>query len=114
MRVDFKNMPDNSRIWIYQSDRDLKESEISIIDYKNFDGKEMLIPDSTNLYLIICDSSNDFSLTDTKTGNIYSPIMKIYSKVFGEAYNQKFGGNDYFYTRNNNSSLGSSLSLQTH
>ena len=87
---------------------------ISNIDYKNFDGKEMLIPDSTNLYLIICDSSNDFSLTDTKTGNIYSPIMKIYSKVFGEAYNQKFGGNDYFYTKNNNSSLGSSLSLQTH
>ena len=30
MRVDFKNMPDNSRIWIYQSDRDLNESEISI------------------------------------------------------------------------------------
>ena len=34
MRVDFKNMPDNSRIWIYQSDRDLIESEISIIDDK--------------------------------------------------------------------------------
>ena len=34
MRVDFKNMPDNSRIWIYQSDRDLNESEISIIDDK--------------------------------------------------------------------------------
>ena len=26
MRVDFKNMPDYSRIWIYQSDRDLNES----------------------------------------------------------------------------------------
>ena len=36
MRVDFKNMPDNSRIWIYQSDRDLNESEISIIDDKTF------------------------------------------------------------------------------
>ena len=34
MRVDFKNMPNNSRIWIYQSDRDLNESEISIIDDK--------------------------------------------------------------------------------
>ena len=34
MRVDFKNMPDNSRIWIYQSDRDLIESEISMIDDK--------------------------------------------------------------------------------
>ena len=34
MRVDFKNMPDDSRIWIYQSDRDLIESEISIIDDK--------------------------------------------------------------------------------
>ena len=34
MRVDFKNMPDNSRIWIYQSDRDLNESEISIINDK--------------------------------------------------------------------------------
>ena len=34
MRVDFKNMPDDSRIWIYQSDRDLIESEISMIDDK--------------------------------------------------------------------------------
>ena len=34
MRVDFKNMPDDSRIWIYQSNRDLIESEISIIDDK--------------------------------------------------------------------------------
>ena len=34
MRVDFKNMPDDSRIWIYQSDRDLIESEMSIIDDK--------------------------------------------------------------------------------
>ena len=34
MRVDFKNMPNNSRIWIYQSDRDLNDSEISIIDNK--------------------------------------------------------------------------------
>ena len=34
MRVDFKNMPDDSRIWIYQSDRDLIESEISVIDDK--------------------------------------------------------------------------------
>ncbi len=34
MRVDFKNMPDDSRIWIYQSDRDLIGSEISIIDDK--------------------------------------------------------------------------------
>ena len=34
MSVDFKNMPDNSRIWIYQSDRDLIESEISMIDDK--------------------------------------------------------------------------------
>ena len=34
MKVDFKNMPDDSRIWIYQSDRDLIESEISMIDDK--------------------------------------------------------------------------------
>ena len=34
MRVDFKNMPDDSRIWIYQSDRDLIESEMSMIDDK--------------------------------------------------------------------------------
>ena len=34
MRVDFKNMPDDSRIWIYQSDRDLIELEKSIIDNK--------------------------------------------------------------------------------
>ena len=34
MRVDFKNMPDDSRIWIYQSDKDLNEFEISIIDDK--------------------------------------------------------------------------------
>ena len=34
MKVDFKNMPDDSRIWIYQSDRDLIESEMSMIDDK--------------------------------------------------------------------------------
>ena len=34
MIVDFKNMPDDSRIWIYQSDRDLIELEKSIIDNK--------------------------------------------------------------------------------
>ena len=34
MRVDFKYMPDDSRIWIYQSDRDLIELEKSIIDDK--------------------------------------------------------------------------------
>ena len=35
MRVDFKNMPDDSRIWIYQSDKDLNELEISIINDKS-------------------------------------------------------------------------------
>ena len=34
MIVDFKNMPNDSRIWIYQSDRDLIELEKSIIDNK--------------------------------------------------------------------------------
>tara|TARA_B100000989_G_C19263528_1_gene353170 strand:+ start:57 stop:539 length:483 start_codon:yes stop_codon:yes gene_type:complete len=34
MIVNFKNMPDDSRIWIYQTNRDLIESEISIIDDK--------------------------------------------------------------------------------
>ena len=34
MIVDFKMMPDDSRIWIYQSNRDFNESEISIIDDK--------------------------------------------------------------------------------
>ena len=34
MIVDFKNMPDDSRIWIYQSNRDFNESEIEIINYK--------------------------------------------------------------------------------
>ena len=34
MIVDFQNMPDDSRIWTYQSDRDLLESEIAIINDK--------------------------------------------------------------------------------
>ena len=34
MIVDFKTMPDDSRIWIYQSNRDFKESEIRIINDK--------------------------------------------------------------------------------
>jgi len=34
MIVDFKTMPDDSRIWIYQSNRDFNESEIEIINYK--------------------------------------------------------------------------------
>ena len=34
MIVDFKNMPDDSRIWIYQSNRDFNESEIGIINDK--------------------------------------------------------------------------------
>jgi len=34
MIVDFKTMPDDSRIWIYQSNRDFNESEIVIINDK--------------------------------------------------------------------------------
>ena len=34
MIVDFKTMPDDSRIWIYQSNRDFNESEIGIINDK--------------------------------------------------------------------------------
>lgn len=34
MIVDFKTMPDDSRIWIYQSNRDFNESEIVVINDK--------------------------------------------------------------------------------
>ena len=34
MIVNFKTMPDDSRIWIYQSNRDFNESEIGIINDK--------------------------------------------------------------------------------
>ena len=34
MIVDFKTIPDDSRIWIYQSNRDFNESEIGIINDK--------------------------------------------------------------------------------
>lgn len=34
MIVDFKTMPDDSRIWIYQSNRDFNESEIAVINNK--------------------------------------------------------------------------------
>jgi len=34
MIVDFKTMPEDSRIWIYQSNRDFNESEIGIINDK--------------------------------------------------------------------------------
>ena len=34
MIVDFKKMPDDSRIWIYQSNRDFNESEIGVINDK--------------------------------------------------------------------------------
>jgi len=34
MIVDFKTMPDDSRIWIYQSIRDFNESEIGVINDK--------------------------------------------------------------------------------
>ena len=34
MIIDFKNIPDDSRIWIYQSSKDLSDSEIKIIDNK--------------------------------------------------------------------------------
>ena len=34
MIVDFKTMPDDSRIWIYQSNRDFNDAEIGIINAK--------------------------------------------------------------------------------
>ena len=34
MIVDFETMPDDSRIWIYQSNRDFNESEIGVINDK--------------------------------------------------------------------------------
>ena len=32
MTIEFKNLPDDSRVWIYQSNRKFSESEISIIE----------------------------------------------------------------------------------
>ena len=32
MKVDFKTLPHNSRLWVYQSNRDLIENEIKIIN----------------------------------------------------------------------------------
>jgi hypothetical protein len=34
MITDFKNIPDDSRVWIYQSNRDFTDSEIKIINNK--------------------------------------------------------------------------------
>ena len=34
MITDFKNIPDDSRVWIYQSNRDFSDSEIKIINNK--------------------------------------------------------------------------------
>ena len=34
MITDFKNIPDDSRLWIYQSNRDFSDSEIKIINNK--------------------------------------------------------------------------------
>ena len=34
MIIDYKNIPDDSRIWIYQSSKDLSDSDIKIIDNK--------------------------------------------------------------------------------
>lgn len=34
MIIDFKNIPDDSRIWVYQSNKDLSDSEIKIIKNK--------------------------------------------------------------------------------
>ena len=34
MITDFKNLPDNSRIWVYQSNRKMSEDEIAIIEEK--------------------------------------------------------------------------------
>ena len=32
MIIDFKNIPDDSRIWVYQYNKDLSDSEIKIIE----------------------------------------------------------------------------------
>jgi len=32
MITDFKNIPDDSRVWIYQSNKDFSDSEIKIIE----------------------------------------------------------------------------------
>ena len=34
MITDFKNIPDDSRVWIYQSNRDFSDSDIKIIENK--------------------------------------------------------------------------------
>ena len=34
MIINFKNIPDDSRIWVYQSNKDLSDSEIKIIENK--------------------------------------------------------------------------------
>ncbi|EDM43085.1 hypothetical protein SCB49_12709 [unidentified eubacterium SCB49] len=37
MLIDFKNLPDDSRIWIYQSNRKFSEDEVAIISEKTKD-----------------------------------------------------------------------------
>jgi len=34
MLTDFKNLPDNSRVWVYQSNRKLSDEEVAIINHK--------------------------------------------------------------------------------
>jgi len=34
MLTDFKNLPDNSRVWVYQSNRKLSDEEVTIINHK--------------------------------------------------------------------------------
>ena len=34
MLTDFKNLPDNSRVWVYQSNRKLSDEEVTIINNK--------------------------------------------------------------------------------
>jgi hypothetical protein len=101
---------------LYNSHNGISQREfsniISNIDHKNFDGKNMLIDDTTNVYLIIGDFSKK-QPTTINEGNIYFPIMTIYSDRVGDVSYEN-NENNFFYTKNNNITQPVSSSLKTY
>ena len=104
MIVDFKTMPDDSRIWIYQSNRDFNESEIGVINDKTISfldnwqahGKDLecsySIIDKRFIIIAVNESVNpiggcsiDFSLQLIKDG-YFSPETIIFNTAINSKY----------------------------
>jgi hypothetical protein len=100
MHIDFESLPDTSRIWIYQADRILNESEILLINNKlsefvsewNSHGTNLPASFSIkhNIFIIIAVNENDSSASGCSIDKSVNTIKSISDTLKVDFFNRNY------------------------